>query len=74
VNNNDYDFWHEDLVRRFDESVETAKSSQHTHETNQIPLRPTIFYHIFSSTAVERVVHQYIVSNIPAPPPARRFL
>ncbi|TVU32026.1 hypothetical protein EJB05_23742 [Eragrostis curvula] len=41
-----------------------------------IPLEPKLFYHVFTSTILEREVYQYIVGHIPplAPAPSRRIL
>ena len=72
--NKHHDQWDEELVRQLDEAVAVAKSCINSTEENMIPLRPTTFFHSFAATPLHRDVHQYIVNNIPAPQPARRYI
>jgi len=75
------DYWDEDTVKQLDDSVlliQNMRSMQsptmefESPEQSSIPCNASVFKHVFISNDVEKAVHQYIVSNIPGPYPARR--
>lgn len=51
------DVRNEEILRQVDDFVEIAKNLQHTPPENKIPLRPLVYYHVFVSTPVQKVVH-----------------
>lgn len=75
------DYWNEDIVKQLDDSVSLIQNMGFMHSPtmqfdcppeNSIPSKPLFFKHVFISSAVEKAVHEYIVSNIPPRYPARR--
>jgi len=66
--------WNEETIRQVDDSIATFRNSQQTPPESMIPMNPLVYCHVFVSMPVQRVVHQHIVSNIPPPFPARRYI
>ena len=66
--------WNEETIRQVDDSTATFRNSQQTPPESTIPMNPLVYCHVFVSMPVQRVVHQHIVSNIPPPFPARRYI
>ena len=75
------DYWDEDTFKQLDDaflviqnmrSIKPLRMEFESPQESSIPSKAFFFKHVFISNAVEKAVHQYIVSNIPGPYPVRR--